>query len=523
MTHGIHHITAISSNPQRTLDFYTTVLGLRFIKKTVNFDSPDTYHFYFGNEIGEPGTILTFFPFVHSGTGTRGSGQVTKIMFAVPGTSFGFWLERFIAHHVKHNGISKEFGKSVLTFFDFDGLQLQLVAVDKGIGFDPWTTENIPDEHALRGFFGAELSVAEYTETEKILVENFGYEYEQNEDLTYRYKHTAMNGVGYIDLIAMRGWPEGVISAGTIHHIAFRVADRAAETELRSKLLNQGMMPTEPIDRNYFYSVYFREPNGVLFEIATDEPGFMIDEDQDTLGSTLKLPEQYEPLREQLEMILPELHDPLLQYKSDDRPKGFVHKFIKRNGSNRIFLLMHGTGGDEDDLVPLAKIIDSHVSILTLRGNTTENGMNRFFERYENGTFNQDNLISETRKLHEFLQEASNYYGFSFEDIVILGYSNGANFGLSYIFTYPEKIHTGLFLHPMVPFQPKEDLSLKNSRILVTAGRFDPYSTSETVKTLSTILQNSDAQLTVFTHDGGHELNEDEIKTIKEFYSSIDD
>ena len=295
---GIHHITAIAGDPQRNLDFYTEALGLRLVKRTVNFDDPGSYHFYFGDNIGSPGTIMTFFPWPGARRGARGSGQVTTVSFAVPRNSMAFWKERLRATHVIAEEIEGRFGSNALRFLDPDGLQLELVAS---------ANEESSSERAIRGFAAPTLEVRNPEKTEKLLTEILGFEFVAKENNRRRFRGSGSNASAEIDLVSSEAG-FGQIAAGTVHHIAFRAADDDEQLKVREQLAARGLNVTPVIDRQYFHSIYFREPNGILFEIATDGPGFLIDEPADALGETLKLPPIYESKRNEIERVLPTIH-----------------------------------------------------------------------------------------------------------------------------------------------------------------------------------------------------------------------
>jgi glyoxalase family protein len=295
---GIHHITAIAGDPQRNLDFYTEALGLRLVKRTVNFDDPGSYHFYFGDNIGTPGTIMTFFPWPGARRGTRGSGQVTTVSFAVPRNSMAFWKERLRATHVIAEEIEGRFGSKALRFLDPDGLQLELVAS---------ANEERSSARAVRGFAAPTLEVRNPEKTEKLLTEILGFEFVAEENNRRRFGGSGLNASAEIDLVPSEAG-FGQIAAGTVHHIAFRAADDDEQLKVREQLDARGLNVTPVIDRQYFHSIYFREPNGILFEIATDGPGFLIDEPADALGETLKLPPIYESKRNEIERVLPTIH-----------------------------------------------------------------------------------------------------------------------------------------------------------------------------------------------------------------------
>lgn len=303
---GLHHITAIANNAKRNLDFYTQVLGLRLVKKTVNFDDPGTYHFYFGNETGTPGTILTFFPWEGIGQGTNGTGLATHIGYSVPKGSLGFWKNRLNQFNVNVEE-SEIFGEKLISFQDPDGLQLQFIESSTPDDRKVWTTEDIKDENALKGFHNITLTLKKAEPTIKVLTDIFGYDLQKQENERYRFTTDAIETANLIDIIENDKIPFGKNAAGTNHHIAFRVANDDILMEYREKVMSAGLNITPKINRDYFYSLYFREPGGILFEIATDNPGFTVDEPLNELGQNLKLPKQYEAMRSQVEEALPKL------------------------------------------------------------------------------------------------------------------------------------------------------------------------------------------------------------------------
>jgi len=304
---GLHHITAIAGNAQRNYNFYTNVLGLRLVKKTVNFDDPGTYHFYFGNETGAPGTILTFFPWEGIRKGSRGTGMATEIGYSVPKGSLEFWTKHFDELQVKHQPVSERFGEQFLQFEDPDGLTLNLVVSNTLDKRKPWTTETVKEEVATKGFHSIVLTVRNSEQTAKVLTDIFGYKFLTQEGNRFRFVTDAVETANIVEIVEDPSGERGVNAGGTNHHVAFRVKDDTLFEDFREKIASSGFRITEKIDRNYFYSLYFREPGGVLFEIATDNPGFAVDEPVELLGTGLKLPAQYENLRGELEKALPSL------------------------------------------------------------------------------------------------------------------------------------------------------------------------------------------------------------------------
>jgi glyoxalase family protein len=304
---GLHHITAIAGEAQRNYDFYTKTLALRLVKKTVNFDDPGTYHFYYGDEAGSPGSILTFFPWEGVQRGHTGTGMATEIGYSVPNGSLEFWSHRFNELKVNHRTVSERFGEQYLSFEDPDGLLLNLIASTAEDNRKPWTTAEVNADVATKGFHSIVLTVKKMEPTSKILTEIFGYRLLKHEGNRFRFITDANATANIVDVVEDPGGTYGHTAGGTNHHVAFRAKNDQVMMEFREKVMSAGLDITEKIDRNYFYSLYFREPNGVLFEIASDNPGFAIDEPVSELGTHLMLPPQYEDHRNRIEAWLPAL------------------------------------------------------------------------------------------------------------------------------------------------------------------------------------------------------------------------
>ena len=305
---GIHHITAIAGNAQRNYDFYTKVLGLRMVKRTVNFDDPGTYHFYYGNENGSPGTILTFFPWEGIVNGRAGTGMATEIGYSVPAGSLEFWAERFNQHKIQHGAPAERLGETYLPFADPDGLKFDLIVSKYPDERTAWTTPEVGSGAATKGFHSVTLTLKSIKPTAAILTDIFGYELAAQEGNRFRYVTSAIPTASVVDLVEEPQGVRGLSGAGTNHHVAFRVPNETVQMAFREKILGKGLHITPKINRDYFFSLYFREPGGVLFELATDNPGFTVDEPLSELGTHLRLPDQYEAMRSDIEKTLPQLH-----------------------------------------------------------------------------------------------------------------------------------------------------------------------------------------------------------------------
>lgn len=301
---GLHHVTAIASDPQRTLDFYTEVLGLRFVKRTVNFDDPGTYHFYFGDDVGSPGTILTFFPWPHASRGSIGVGETSATAFAVPQDSIEFWEKKLLGAGLPAERGDERFGEPVLSFADPDGMRLEIIGQRDPVATHPPRTSQIPAEHAIRGFHGVTLCEGGYELTIRVL-EAMGFRKAAEENNRIRFTAPGAAPGNCVDVRVQTELVHGHMGAGSVHHIAFRAPNDAAQREWRELLSELSLNVTPVLDRVYFHSIYFREPGGVLFELATDPPGFALDEPVEHLGESLKLPPWLEKHRSAIERVLP--------------------------------------------------------------------------------------------------------------------------------------------------------------------------------------------------------------------------
>jgi glyoxalase family protein len=309
---GLHHVTAVTRDAQQNVDFYRNVLGQRLVKKTVNFDVPDTYHLYFADAVGTPGSVLTFFAWPNMKRGTRGTGETLAVSYNIPAESMSFWQR-----HLKQQGVEllpaeKRFGMDVLVMEDPDGMRVELVASGASPAIRHWDEGPIPPEYALRGFHGVTLWLEEIESTADLLSRTLGYTFTEQEESRHRFQGGSGLLGSTVDILYQPGLPEdrpveAVFGGGSIHHIAFRVPDDETQLRYQSAVRAAGLEVTPVIDRQYFHSIYFREPGGVLLEIATAGPGFAIDEPVQALGESLKLPAWFEPNRAGIEANLADL------------------------------------------------------------------------------------------------------------------------------------------------------------------------------------------------------------------------
>ena len=306
MIAGIHHVTAMCGHPQQSLDFCRETLGLRLVKLTVNFDDPGTYHFYFGDSPGRPGTLLTLFPWPDSARGRRGSGQVTAISFSVPDGSLEFWTRRLRERGVPLANLSERLGEQVLGFAGPDGLQLELIP-GAGEPRGSWPAAPVPPDCAIRGLHGVTVTAEGFERSAALLTGAMGLRLASDSGSRFRFTAGEGGPGAILDILCEPDGRRGSLGAGIVHHVAWRCPDDTQLREWRARLAQQGLNVTPVLDRQYFHSIYFREPGGVLFELATDGPGFAVDEAPERLGTTLMLPPWMEGARGEIEASLPEL------------------------------------------------------------------------------------------------------------------------------------------------------------------------------------------------------------------------
>lgn len=530
---GLHHVTAIASDPQRNLDFYVGFLGLRFVKRTVNFDDPQTYHFYFGDEVGTPGSIMTFFPWPGARRGRQGAGQVAVTSFAISPGAVGFWIERLRRHNVKYDGPttrgSGADAEQVIAFRDPDGLMLELVGHPAAEARPAWGgAPGISPEHAIHGFHGVTLWVESGEATERVLTDTLGLRPVREDGATRRFAAGDGGPSTIVDVRTVGEFVHGLGGAGTVHHVAFAVEDDAAQQAVRERVVQDGLHPTPVIDRKYFRSVYFREPAGVLYELATNLPGFTVDEPVDRLGERLMLPPQYEPHRAEIEAILPRIHLPVPAsatplFAGATGPEdvgaealGFVHRYVPpaadgAAAGGTTLLLLHGTGGDENDLLPLGRALLPGAGMLSPRGKVLERGAPRFFRRLAEGVFDQEDLARRTDELADFIRAAAETYELDRDGIVAVGFSNGANIATSLLLRHPGVLRGAVLLSPMVPFEPERLPDLSGTSVFIGAGRMDPIAPAAQAERLAELLRQAGADVTLHWEPGGHAVSREEV------------
>ena len=510
---GIHHITAIASSARENLAFYQGLLGLRLVKKTVNFDDPATYHLYYGDAHGSPGTILTFFPWERLPAGKPGSGMVTAVGFSVSQNSIDYWLKRLDANAVATRR-SQRFGEPVIGFSDPHGLPLELIGVPQPPVSQSWEDSPIPPAHAIAGFHSATTLLNRLEPTRKLLADTMGMVLHDRQAGRYRFKMAEDRSPGHfydvlVDPAADAGRPGG----GTVHHIAFRTVSDQEQQQWQNALRAEGLAVTPVRDRKYFRSIYFHEPGGVLFEIATDPPGFSVDESPQELGGSLQLPQQYEPYRAEIEKQLPDLGT-----------IDFIHRFIGPSDGDedeRTVIALHGTGGSEHDLIELSQQLIASAAVISPRGKVVENGMPRFFRRLAEGVFDERDVLQRAHELADFIDRASVRYGRNPNQRVAVGYSNGANMAAAVILLRPETFRHAVLLRPMLPLQNPALPDLQGKNILILQGRRDGVIPAHSTRELHRLLRGAGAAVTAVEVDAGHELTAQDLATAADWLAEV--
>ncbi|MEO9338660.1 VOC family protein [Mesorhizobium sp. SB112] len=458
MASGIHHFTGITANVQANVDFYVGFLGLRLVKRTGGFADAEQLHLIYGDELGSPGSLLTFLVWEAAGRGRTGIGQVSEVALAVPPASIGDWVTRALASSIPFEGPSREFAETVLRLKDPDGLIVKLVGVDMPT---PAPCPNTPTR--LRGVTVLTDKAAETAQ----FMTRFGYRNDERVGMTQR----MASDTDIVDVREVSGFVPSVPGAGVPDHVAFRARDTDAVRSMRLSLKDHG--PTEVHDRKYFLSLYVRDPAGILMEYATDGPGMTVDEAPDRLGQTLFLPPHDVDRAEDLRAMLPQFALPG-EERFPPRELPFIHRFNRpENPDGTTLVLLHGTSGNEADLMPIARRIAPSAVLLGVRGRATDDGTNRWFRRLDDGTFDQADIRSEAEAFAAFVEGAVGGYGLDTNRLAFLGYSNGANFLAAVIQLHPGVVNRAVLLRGIQVVENPPAAALSETRVLVLNGRYD--------------------------------------------------
>jgi phospholipase/carboxylesterase len=458
MTSGVHHVTGITADVQANVDFYAGFLGLRLVKQTGGYADAEQLHLFYGDGLGSPGSLLTFLVWEATGRGRTGIGQVSEVALAVPPTALGDWITKALTAGVPLEGPSREFGEPVLRLKDPDGLTVKLVGVEM--------TTPAPLDGAPTRLRGITLLTDRASETAGFLA-RFGYTPGERAGMTQR----MISGTDAVDIREVPGFVPSVPGAGVPDHVAFRARDADAVRSMRLSLREHG--PTEVHDRKYFLSLYVRDPAGILMEFATDGPGMTVDETPAELGRTLFLPPHEAGRAEDLKAMLPQFARPG-EERFPVRDLPFVHRFNRSSDPNGTTLvLLHGSGGSEAALMPIARRIAPRAALLGVRGRATEEGTNRWFRRLGAMTFDQADIRGEAEAFAAFVEGAVTGYGLDADRLVFLGHSNGANFLAAVIQLHPGLVRRAVLLRALQVLENPPDADLSASSVLVLSGRDD--------------------------------------------------
>lgn len=461
LSNGIHHVTLITRDVQANVDFYVGFLGLRLVKRTGGYEDGQQLHLFYGDTYGSPGSLVTFLVWQDGAPGRAGLGQVSEIAFAVPATSIGGWLVRALDKGLSVQGPLREFGEPVLRLKDPDGFIVKLVGVAESA---------TGSENAVGRLRAVTILTGDPEET-TAFVRRFGYAPGAVAENIQR----LVSSDDAVDVRNAAGYVPGLPGTGTADHVAFRAADVAALRQVEAALSTLNSSPTTVHDRKYFTSLYVREPGGTLFELATDGPGFAIDEPPDHLGETLFIPPHDAVRAEDLRVMLPQFSLPG-EPRLPRRDLPFVHRFFTpEDPDGSTIVLLHGTGGSEADLMPLAHRIAPRAILLGVRGRSHEEGIARWFRRMSPKVFDQADIASEAEAFEAFIAGAISGYGLDIERITFLGYSNGANFAASVMGLHPAVIRRAILLRAVPVLDPLPGADLAGAVALVINGEQDPF------------------------------------------------
>lgn len=463
MTTGIHHVTGITASVQANVDFYAGFLGLRLVKRTGGYEDAEQLHLFYGDWTGSPGSLVSFLVWQAGARGRVGHGQVAEVAFAVPPGSIADWLTRAMDAHVPIEGPMREFGAPVLRLKDPDGLIVKLV------GQDLPATAPLPDVIAPTRLHGVTILSDRADDTAEFIA-RFGYQPDRAEGGIRR----LVSERDVVDVRDVTGFVPSVAGAGIVDHVAFRAPDASSLARMRLELQDAGDL-TNIHDRKYFQSLYVREPGGTLIEYATDGPGFAVDEPGDHLGETLFVPPQDAGRAEDLKLMLPQFAMPG-EERFPERDLPFIHRFYQPDDPDgTTMVLLHGTGGSEADLMPLAHRITPRATLLGMRGRSTEEGIYRWFRRYNAVDFDQADIRAEAAAFAAFVDGVVTGYGLDAQRMCFLGYSNGANMLGAVMQLHPNTVRRAILLRPVQALEEAPLADLTGARVLLLTGDSDPF------------------------------------------------
>ena len=531
---GLHHVTAIARNAQRNVDFYTNVLGLRPVKQTVNGADPDQLHLFYGDRAGTPGSVVTFFVWPDGNPAQHGVGEVAVTAFAVGPHALGAWIERLVQRGIAFEGpIARRFGSGptehLLRLRDPDGMMLELVASSTAPPADP---DHDLGDHAIRGLHSVTLWVERLEQVSPLLTGALGFALAGREETTHRFVIGDGGSGRIVDVREVGGFVKAQPGTGGVDHVAWTVeGDTHALGQLDLTLAGDRVAVSQVVDRHYFASLYARDGSGILHEFATTGPGFTADEDLETLGTTLRLPPELDADRVAIEAKLPAFVVPgrdtgaswfaqLAETASDgpdERYEPYTYAYEDGDDPSKALLVLHGTGGNERSLLPLAAAIAPGAPVIAPRGKVKEGNALRFFRRFAEGDLDQEDLRFRTREMTAFVRQAVADRGLAGRTLVALGFSNGANLAASMLLRGDTPLDAAILLSPMLPFVPEALPALDGVAVFIGAGLHDPLVPFAQVEELAATLERAGAEVTLVSFDGGHTVTLAELDAAREW------
>lgn len=497
MTTGIHHVTAITRDVQKNIDFYAGFLGLKLVKQTGGYEDAEQLHLFYGDALGSPGSLITFLVWQDGAPGRTGLGALSEIAFAIPIASLGDWMTRAMRAGIQVSGPTRELGESVLRLRDPDGIVVKLV------GVDALAAAPLPDPISPARIHGVTI-LSEDAQATADFVTRFGYTEALRDGPFIRLRSDR----DVVDVRASAGFVPAAPGTGTFDHVAFRAPDADAVRRMRQDLRDHDGV-TNVHDRKYFLSLYVREPMGTLIEYATDGPGFTVDEDADHLGETLMIPATDAARAADLRVQLPQFARPG-EVRRPMRNLPFVHRFhTPDNPDGSVIVLLHGTGGNEADLMPLAARLNPRATLLGVRGRSTEEGITRWFRRFDAVTYDQDDIRAEARAFAAFVEGAVAGYGLDPGQMTFLGYSNGANLLGAILRLHPGVVRRAVLLRGIEALEDAPKVDLTGGDVLLLTGAQDPF--AGMAPALAASLKAAGVALDARIINAGHELSDEDL------------
>jgi len=516
MTGGIHHITLITRKVQANVDFYVGFLGLHLVKRTGGYEDATQLHLFYGDASGTPGSLITFLVWEDGSPGRVGYGQPSEISLAIAPESIGFWLTRALQFNIPTSGPAQEFGEPVLRLHDPDSVIVKLVGTQAIKTRDFWVNSEIPAADAIRRIRGATILTEKPQETCTFLADHFSYTANDHTETITRMVSASSD---CIDVRDATGFWSSAPGTGTIDHIAFRAADIPEVTATYDRLMAAGADATALHDRKYFHSIYVREPGGTLFEMATGGPGMLVDETPETLGSKLFIPPRFAEEAENLKVMLPQFGLPK-EERFIYRELPFIHRVYRPDHPDgQTLVLLHGSGGNETSLMPLAAKAAPNATLIGLRGRSNEEGSARWFRRFGPLSFDQNDIRSEAEALAAFVEGAVEAYGLDLQETSFFGYSNGANLLVAMMQLHPGIVRKAVLLRATKVLEETPKADLRDAKILAITGDHDLFGAH--APALEAELRNAGADITVKAVSAGHETGSHDIEAVRHWLSPV--